>query len=75
MNNVSLMGTGNWFNIISILLIVLCFSLTLNFFQHLKSGDEQRMEQSKKGAVISLALALLIPAIYNFYIFSKMMNQ
>lgn len=68
------MGTGNWIGIFSIILIVLCFYLTLTFFQHVKQGDTREAKQSKFGAVICLAASLLIPEIYNLYIFIEMMN-
>ncbi len=74
MDNLSFVHTGNWVNIVASLIIVLCFYFTLTFFQHLKEGDERLIKQSKAAAVICLALALLIPIIYNFYFVSKMMN-
>lgn len=68
------MGTGNWLGILSIVFIVLCFYFTLTFFQYLKQEDARLTKQSKLGAVICLAASLLIPAIYNFYIFFEMMK-
>ena len=68
------MGTGNWLGIISIVLIILCFYFTLTFFQHLKQGDDRLTTQSKFGAVICLALGLLIPVFFNLYIFNEMMQ-
>lgn len=68
------MGTGNWLGILSIVLIVLCFYFTLTFFQYLKQEDARLTKQSKFGAVFCLAASLLIPAIYNFYIFFEMMK-
>jgi len=69
-----LMGTGNWLGILSIALIILCFYFTLTFFQHLKQGDARLVSQSKFGAIICLAASLLIPALYNLYMFNEMMN-
>ena len=75
MNNFfTLMGTGNWLGILSTILIILCFYFTLTFFQSLKSGDERIIRQYKLAAVISLALGLFIPAIYNLYMINKMMQ-
>lgn len=68
------MGTGNWLGILSIVFIVLCFYFTLTFFQYLKEEDARLTKQSKLGAVICLAVSLLIPAIYNLYIFFEMMR-
>ena len=70
----NLMGTGNWLGIFSTAFIILCFYFTLTFFQHLKQGDERIISQSKLGAVICLAASLLIPALYNLYIFNEMMR-
>ncbi|WP_400195323.1 hypothetical protein [Lysinibacillus telephonicus] len=64
MENLTLIETGNWFSIISKLLIVSCLYFTLTFFQYLKEGDERLIKQSKAAAVVCLGLALLIPGIY-----------
>jgi hypothetical protein len=74
MDNIPLMGTGNWLGILSTILIVLCFYFSLTFFQHLKSGDERLINQSKFAAIFCLAASLVIPALYNLYIYNKMMN-
>ncbi|MFJ7827736.1 hypothetical protein [Psychrobacillus sp. NPDC096623] len=68
------MGTGNWLGIFSTVLIIMCFYFTLTFFQYLKQGDARLTRQSKFGAVICLALGLLIPAMYNLYIINEMMK-
>ncbi|WP_277587150.1 hypothetical protein [Psychrobacillus antarcticus] len=70
----NLMGTGNWLGIFSTAFIILCFYFTLSFFQHLKQGDARLTRQSKLGAVICLAISLLIPAMYNLYMFNEMMK-
>jgi len=72
MNN--LMGTGNWVGIFSTVSMILCFYFLLTFFQHLKQGDARLTSQSKIGAVICLAAGLLIPALYNLFIFNEMMK-
>lgn len=64
MDNLTLMGTGIWFNIITKLLIVACLYFTLTFFQYLKEGDERLIKQSKTAAVVCLGAALLSPGIY-----------
>lgn len=74
MNNTALMGTGNWLGVLSTILIVFCLYFTLTFFQNLKTGDERIIKQSKIAAVVCLALGLLIPALYNLYIFNEMMR-
>lgn len=70
----NLMGPGNWIGIFTTAFIILCFYLTLTFFQHLKQGDARLTRQSKLGAVICLAASLLIPALYNLYMFNEMMR-
>ncbi|MFC5588157.1 hypothetical protein ACFPRA_04640 [Sporosarcina soli] len=74
MDNLNFMGTGNWLGILSLILIVLCFYFSLSFFQYLKLGDERLIKQSKFAAVFFLALSLLIPAIFNFYVYYQMMK-
>jgi hypothetical protein len=74
MYNINLMGTANWLGIFSVILIVLCFYFSLSFFYYLKLGDERLIKQSKFAAVLCLALSLLIPAIYNFYVYYQMMK-
>ncbi|MCM3163521.1 hypothetical protein [Metabacillus litoralis] len=60
-------GTGNWIEILSLILIVLSFYFSLSFFYYLKLGDERAIKQTKLAAVICLALSLFIPAIVNGY--------
>jgi len=68
------MVTGNWVGISANAFIILSFYFTLTFFQNLKQDDARLVKQSKLGAVICLAASLLIPALYNFFIFNGMMN-
>lgn len=65
-------GAANWLNILSAVLVVSCLYFTLTFFQHLKTEDQRLAQQSKIAAVVCLAIALLIPAIYGVYVYSKM---
>ena len=74
MNDMSMFGVGNWIGIFSTVLLIICFYFTLTFFQNVKSGDERLMKQAKLAAVICLALALLFPAFYNFYLVNQMMQ-
>jgi len=60
-------GTGNWIEILSLILMVLSFYFSLSFFYYLKLGDERAIKQTKLAAVICLALSLFIPAIFNLY--------
>lgn len=64
--------TGSWVGIISILCGILCFYFTLTFFENLRKGDERITKQTKSAAIIFLSLALLLPAIFNFYLFVQM---
>ncbi|MCM3454783.1 hypothetical protein M3685_12710 [Heyndrickxia oleronia] len=52
--------------IISTILIIFCFYFTLTFFENLHKGDERITKQSKLAAIICLALALIVPIVYNF---------
>lgn len=74
MENMNFMGTGNWIGMVATILIIIGFYFTLTFFQHLKSNDERLAKQSKLAAVICLALGLLMPALYSFYIYNSMMR-
>ena len=67
-------GSANWINILVMIFLVLCFYFTLMYFQYLKEDDDRLIKQSRLVAVICLAIALLVPAFYNFYIFTKMME-
>ncbi|MGM7637166.1 hypothetical protein [Bacillus sp. Hm123] len=40
----------------------------------MKSDNERMIIQSKLAAVICLAIALLVPTLYNLYIFNKVMQ-
>ncbi|WP_411955067.1 hypothetical protein ACKXGF_04680 [Alkalibacillus sp. S2W] len=55
--------------VISITLLILCFSYTLHFVENLNKGDERIAKQSKKVAIVSLALALVIPFVYSLILF------
>lgn len=68
------MGAGNYLGILSTILFILGFYFTLSFFQSLKSGNEHFIRRYKLAAVLSIALGLLIPALYNLYMINKMMQ-
>ena len=74
MDNLNVVGSANWINILAMVFIVVCFYCTLMYFQYLKEGDDRLIKQSRLAAVICLAIALLVPAFYNFYIFTKMIG-
>lgn len=74
MEKLNVLGSVNWIGILSTIFIILCFYFSLTFFQHLKSDNERMINQSKLAAVICLAIALLVPTIYNLYIVNKMMQ-
>lgn len=74
MENINILASARWIGIVSIIFIVLCFHFLLTFFQHLKADDKSKTEQAKKGAVLCLAIALLVPVIYNIYISYQMME-
>ncbi|MFS0636966.1 hypothetical protein AB1K84_13785 [Mesobacillus foraminis] len=74
MENTALMGTGNWLGILSAILMVLCFYFFLTFLQHLKAGEQRLIRQSKIAAVLCLAVSVLVPLLYNLYLYSEMMK-
>jgi len=54
-----------WTGIVSVFLIILCFSYSLTFIENLHNGDKRNARQSKVVAIICLSLALLIPYVYS----------
>lgn len=63
-----------WLAMVTPIFWILCFYCTLMYFQHLKNEDERKIKQFRLAAVICLAIALLIPAISNFYFINQMMQ-
>lgn len=74
MSNMGMFGMGSWMGIISALLFVASFYFTLTFFEQLKSEDVRVRKQAKIAAVICLAVALLLPAVYQLYFVNEMMR-
>lgn len=74
MSNVGMFGMGSWIGIVSALLFVASFYFALTFFEQLKSEDERVRKQSKIAALICLAVALLLPAVYQLYFVNEMMR-
>lgn len=50
------------------------FLLYVNVFEQLKSEDVRVRKQAKIAAVICLAVALLLPAVYQLYFVNEMMR-
>lgn len=76
MGQLSSFGTNAiWVGIISTIFLVSCLYFSLTYFEKLKKEDEQLIKQSKLFAVGSLALALIIPAVYQLYAINQMMNM
>ncbi|HLR65254.1 MAG TPA: hypothetical protein VK075_07500 [Pseudogracilibacillus sp.] len=48
------------FNIISLLLFILTFNFTLSFIEGLHKKDERITKQSRIGAILCLAIGLLL---------------
>ena len=65
---------GIWLGIFSAFMMTVCLYFSLTYFEHLKYGDDRLIRQSKLFAVISLVLALMVPAFYQLYMFNEMMN-
>ncbi|RLQ92310.1 hypothetical protein [Falsibacillus albus] len=74
MEKTTVMGASGFLGVVSIILMVFCFYFTHSFFQHLKSGEVRLIKQSKIAAVIFLALSLLLPAMYNLYMYHEWMK-
>jgi len=72
MSNLEILNTGNWLGVLTPILLIACFYFTLTFFESLRKGDERVTKQSKLAATICIALALLIPAFYNLYMYILM---
>lgn len=65
---------GSSMGIFTVLMLAVCLYFTLTYFEHLKQGDKRLIKQSKLFAVITLFLALGVPAIYQIYIYYLMMK-
>ncbi|WP_332646071.1 hypothetical protein [Lysinibacillus sp. 54212] len=65
---------GIWIGIFSAFMFTVCLYFSLTYFEHLKNGDHRLIRQSKLFAVISLVLALMVPAFYQLYVFNEMMS-
>ena len=65
---------GGSMGIFTVLMLAVCLYFTLTYFEHLKQGDKRLIKQSKLFAVITLFLALGVPAIYQIYIYYLMMK-
>lgn len=75
MNQIASMGSvGIWIGIFSAIMLSFCLYFTLTYFEHLKHGDDRLIKQAKMGAVITLVLALLVPAFFQLFLFNQMMN-
>ncbi|MEK4386128.1 hypothetical protein MKZ25_10005 [Solibacillus sp. FSL W7-1464] len=68
------MNAGIWLTFVTPIFLVSALYFTLSFFQYLKMDNDRLMTQSKWGAVISLAIALIVPAIYQIVVYYQVMN-
>ncbi len=68
------MSAGIWLTFVTPIFLVSAFYFTLSFLLHLKSDNIRLMTQSKWGAVISLAIALIVPAIYQIVVYYQVMS-
>lgn len=64
----------NSMGIFTVLMLAVCLYFILTYFEHLKQDDKRLMKQSKLFAVITLFLALGVPAFYQLYIYNQMMQ-
>ncbi|HWL23796.1 MAG TPA: hypothetical protein VNR38_08610 [Ureibacillus sp.] len=75
MDQLASFGTmGIWVGIFSSIMFVLCLYFFLTYFEHLKHDDDEQIRNSKFLAVVTLALALIVPAFYQLFLFNQMMN-
>lgn len=68
------MNAGIWLTFVTPIFLVSALYFTLSFLQHLKVDNDRLMTQSKWGAVISLAIALIVPAIYQIVVYYQVMH-
>ena len=68
-----LIGNGMG-SIFTVLMLSACLYFILTYFEHLKQDNKSKVKQSKLFAVITLFLALGVPAIYQLYIYYLMMQ-
>ena len=68
-----LIGNGMG-GIFTVLMLSACLYFTLTYFEYLKQDDKRLIKQSKLFAVITLFLALGVPAIYQLYIYYLIMQ-
>lgn len=74
MSEIGMFGAASWMGIVSALLFAASFYFALTFFEQLKAGEQRLQKQAKIAAVLCLAGALLLPAIYQMYFINKMMR-
>ncbi|ALS76340.1 hypothetical protein AUC31_14550 [Planococcus rifietoensis] len=65
MFNLGLLETQRWLEILSVVLLIIGFYFTFNFFEYLKSDEDRLRKQAKIAALICIAGAFLIPIFYN----------
>lgn len=61
-------------SIFTVLMFSACLYFTLTYFEHLKQDNKNKIKQSKLFAVVTLFLALGVPAIYQLYIYYLIMQ-
>lgn len=59
----------NWIGITSIVFYMLTFYFVLSFIESIHKDDQRVVKQSKIAAMVCLALAMLLPALYSFMYF------
>ncbi|MFC4713665.1 hypothetical protein [Planococcus dechangensis] len=74
MSEIGMFGAGSWLGIVSALLFAASLYFALTFFEQLKTGEHRLLKQAKIAAVLCLAGALLLPAIYQMYFINEMMR-
>lgn len=74
MSEIGMFGAASWMGIVSALLFAASFYFALTFFEELKRDERRLQKQAKIAAVLCLAGALLLPAVYQMYVINEMMR-
>ncbi|MER1957278.1 MAG: hypothetical protein ABS942_07855 [Solibacillus sp.] len=74
MEYMSIWNGAIWLPIVQAIGFISCFYFALTYFQHVKTGETRLIRLTKIWAVISLAVALLAPVLYQLYMFMRFSN-
>lgn len=69
MLNLGSIEPRSWIGLLSIALLITSIYFTFNFFEYLKNREDRLRKQAKLAALICISTALLIPAVYNIFVY------